>query len=558
MSQRSGPARPVAVSVFSFVLAAIGALAAGLVVARGGADDATLTWPLVAAGFAATELTVVHLRVGRNVFSLTLHEAVLVAAALTATPRDAVLGLVVGTVVVIGGIQRLGIVKLLFNVGQYLVGAAAVIGLLHPLGRDAVDSPVMWVRAFAVTVVVGLGTMVLVATAIRLAEGTSIATTVRQSIASSVCVTVIATSTGLTVAAIAVPSAVHLLVLVPLLVVVAFGVRSQRELHVRVDQLELVHDTVRSLSDATELEPALELLATRARTTLSADRVLILLCEGAGERRHLTVDAAGCLWGDVDQGVVEALLAATQAGGGAAHVESSSNMFAGLFGSLGKSLPSTALLADLAVGPHVLGVLAVLRGRGAASTSPAELELLRSLAIHAAVTLEARHLAEANRTLRQRAVDPVLGLPLTSAIDDRLAEASGPQALVLVTLVSFEYVTDLYGFDLGDHVLVAVARRLRNLVRPEDLVARVGRDEFGVLISGATDPFAVEAFGERVAQQMAVPFRIEGAPEPLRLGTRVGVGFGDAGHCDAAALARNARERVRRRNLRQHLGVDGF
>ena len=222
-------------------------------------------------------------------------------------------------------------------------------------------------------------------------------------------------------------------------------------------------------------------------------------------------------------------------------------------------MPSQALLADLAVGPTVHGVIAVVQGRGAANAGPAELDLLRSLALHAGLALEATRLASVNAELRLRsAVDPGLGIPTIQTIEDAIAVADAPTALVFVSLAEFEAVNDIHGFDIGDQLLAAAAGRLRNLVRPEDLVARVGGDEFAVFIAGASDPFAIEAFGERVVQQLAIPFRLRGLDDPVLIWARVGVGFSDDGRADAATLIRRAHEHLRRRRIRRHLGVDGF
>jgi diguanylate cyclase (GGDEF)-like protein len=351
------------------------------------------------------------------------------------------------------------------------------------------------------------------------------------------------------------PTAHRLLVLVPLLVVAFVGVRSQQELHRRVEQLELVHSTVQILNDSMELETALELLAEQTKATLAAEWVLVTIGDSLGSERQVLVDDKGTRWDAVPPGLTSALRSATTAGGGIALIDSSANLFAAVFGAGSPVVPSAALLADLAVEGEVLGVLVAVQGTGVSPAGRAELELLRSLALHAAVRMRVRYLAYDFAKLRRRAThDAMLGLPTLLAVDDRLDAEVGPQAMVLVSLMNVEYATDLHGLDAGDQLLSAAIRRLRNLVRPEDLVTTAGKDEFAILICGATDPFAVEAFGERVLQQFAVPFRLEGTNHVFNVAARVGIGFGDAGHTDAASLLRQARERMRHRRLRQHLG----
>jgi len=91
--------------------------------------------------------------------------------------------------------------------------------------------------------------------------------------------------------------------------------------------------------------------------------------------------------------------------------------------------------------------------------------------------------------------------------------------LLYVDLDHFKAVNDTYGHPVGDALLVAVAERLTAVVRPGDLIARMGGDEFTVILNGASD--AAPAIAERIVASLAEPFAIEG--HPILVGASVGV-----------------------------------
>jgi diguanylate cyclase (GGDEF)-like protein len=136
--------------------------------------------------------------------------------------------------------------------------------------------------------------------------------------------------------------------------------------------------------------------------------------------------------------------------------------------------------------------------------------------------------------------DPLTGLCNRRAFDDALAEltsAAEPGALILVDLDNFKQVNDRLGHQRGDEVLRDVAHAIMQRVRETDLVARIGGDEFAIVLPGA-DPDHAQA----VAVDLRDEVRAACRQLPLRVpvDASVGVAWLASGSDDAGEVVARA------------------
>jgi diguanylate cyclase (GGDEF)-like protein len=206
---------------------------------------------------------------------------------------------------------------------------------------------------------------------------------------------------------------------------------------------------------------------------------------------------------------------------------------------------AATVLVPLVAGESFLGLLtaSVLERPTRLAPSADLRDRLSGVAAQATTALQNGRLLD---EVTHRAMhDPLTGLAnrlqFTGALRaamERAQERVLPITLLYMDLDGFKPVNDEFGHDVGDQLLVAVAKRLASCTRPEDTVARLGGDEFAVLVDSETSPVDAERVSERLAGALTDPYLIEG--HELHLGVSIGRALYPIDADDADGLLRAA------------------
>jgi diguanylate cyclase (GGDEF)-like protein len=195
------------------------------------------------------------------------------------------------------------------------------------------------------------------------------------------------------------------------------------------------------------------------------------------------------------------------------------------------------------------GVLAVVTSIN--TTAPPGSELMNQSGALLAAALDYTAILEALRdkeeVLRSAALhDHLTGLPNRSLLGDRLERAALDAArrpghrfaILLLDLDGFKAVNDTLGHAAGDTLLVEVARRLTGLLRASDTVARIGGDEFVVLLDGLVEHGWQDVVCDSIRAAISEPFVLDG--HEVEVGLSIGVAVSTPGSVDTDHLLREA------------------
>jgi diguanylate cyclase (GGDEF)-like protein len=166
------------------------------------------------------------------------------------------------------------------------------------------------------------------------------------------------------------------------------------------------------------------------------------------------------------------------------------------------------------------------------TADPDVADRLRGVASQATIAIRNARLLESIR--HQALHDALTGLPNRTLILDRVeqmlvrARRQGHESAALfIDLDGFKHVNDSLGHDTGDRLLRSVAARLSATLREADTIARIGGDEFVVLVEGGATTGSPDFVAERLLEVLREPFEIDNAPGGrLRITASIGIACG--------------------------------
>lgn len=210
-------------------------------------------------------------------------------------------------------------------------------------------------------------------------------------------------------------------------------------------------------------------------------------------------------------------------------------------------------------GERLIGTLSFSTS-SAHNFEPAEVAFLTLLCEQAVLAIEwlrlHRELRDANAALDRAAThDALTGLPnralFLDRLDQNLARAvrtDGLAAVLFADLDDFKAVNDSLGHDAGDRLLQIVAERLQRTLRTGDTVARMGGDEFTVVLGDVPDEATAAQVAARLQEAVQQPTELAGRQLLPRVS--IGLACGPAEHLSAEGLLRKADLAMYRAKLR--------
>ncbi len=496
---------------FSALLAQLGLLATTaigvLVLTEPMPTVIDLSWPIALVALTAAYVVIgrhsIDIETDKHSIAIDLSELVFAVALVVAGPAVVVVSRILG-----GGFDELrrdqrDPRKIAFNVMLYSAEATAgtaIAGLVA--GGNPVTSYRGWVAVLIAVAIVGVLSWLAVASVIRIHGGTVGFSASARILPVEIGGVLGVVCLGLVIASLLVSDPAAALLLAPPVALLLYSSRSYLRLAQRQQVLGRLHTYSSRVAASTSVDASVEAaLRDAADITRAASAELVLL-DSDGSTRLLRYDGEAGTIVEVDEPAVESV-------GTAASAEAT------------LTTPDHVSV-PLVLGERQLGVLRVRQRLGAdGEFDHDDATVLGAIANHAAVAIENARLIdrlrdESHERERLAHQDALTGLAnrrgFTAALraaTERHAATGRRFALVMIDLSRFKDVNDTFGHAAGDRVISAVADRLRSLTRATDVAARLGGDEYAVLLDGAGSTDAFD-FSRRAREAIERPVQHDG------------------------------------------------
>ncbi|MDQ1465687.1 MAG: hypothetical protein QOH10_102, partial [Actinomycetota bacterium] len=503
-------------------------------------------WVILAVGYAASELTVVHIEFRRDAHSVSLNEIPLVLALVFATPGHLLLAHLVGAGAILALHRRQAVLKMVFNLSHFALEDCVAIVVFHSLVGGTVRlGPTLWIAAMAAAVTAATISVVTVSVVIwvhqnrvNLSQLHAVISVALTGALFNACVALVA----VTVLWVDARGAV-LLVAIGAILCVAY--RAYAMLRQRHASLELLYQFTKAVRGSGDAEQIVTDVLVQARQMVRAEIAELAILP--------SVDGQGIDWlvlhgdSDVPTRTVEPSLHPSLAAlveSGRPVVGSKTVRDPRVRAHLAQRGQRDCILAPLLADGQVIGILAVANRLGDVSTfDKQDGWLFETIAAHTSVTLQNARLVD---RLRHEALhDSLTGLANRVLFQQRLADLlarrrpSDPKiAVMLIDLDRFKEINDTLGHSTGDLLLQEVAARLRCSVPDRVTVARLGGDEFALLDPAQSGIEGAVAMARNLREELHRPFTYKDLD--LEVSATIGVSIAPGHGRDATTLLRRA------------------
>ncbi|MGH3053462.1 MAG: putative bifunctional diguanylate cyclase/phosphodiesterase, partial [Gaiellaceae bacterium] len=517
-----------------------------------------LAWYWLALAFYLAEILVVHLQFRKQAHTLSLTEIGLTLGLLLGAPTALLFGQLAGALIALGINRRRSqlrqLAKLAFNLSELPLCSAIALLVFRALASPTDSAPHLWVLVLLACAVAHIIGVMLVSLVIAVAEERLQAPQLGRTLVTSTLGALATASLGLAIVELLEvrPLAVVLLVIPVLACIAAFrGYMEQRE---QREHVEFLYESMRATQGAPEFGLAIGQLLVAARRLLRAEYAEILLlpaADGEGPLRSVS-GAEGELLMHPEESFSSADAVAFREIGsiGSATLLARRRATHAFDAFLRARGLEDAIVAPLRGEDRTFGLLVVGERLGDVSTfAEADVELLVTFAGHASILLENGRLehslaevTELKEQLRHQAYhDALTGLPnrsnLIEAVDHEIASGAGSAAVLYLDLDRFKTVNDTWGHSAGDELLAEFSRRLGGAIRPQDLAARIGGDEFAVLVRDV-DAAGAGAVARRMLDTIDGTYALSCGDVACHVS--VGIAVGAAGVTSGEDIIRNA------------------
>jgi diguanylate cyclase (GGDEF)-like protein len=518
-----------------------------------------LRWWMLGLAFFLAEAFVVHVQFRREAYSLSCTEIGLTLGLLLGSPSALLIGQFTGTflaLVVSRWKSQRQIIKFAFNLVELPLcsGIALLIFRSVTSTGGSLSLPHIWLLALLACAVAHVTAVVFVSAVIAIADERFNLPQMCRTLVTSLLSAIATACLGLAAAELLAvrPLAVFLLAVPVVACVSAFrGYMTQRE---QREHVEFLYESMRATQGAPEFGLAVGQLLVAARRLLRAEYAEIFLLPVSDDETPLrSVSGAD---GELLMHPEERFSASDSEAFSQIAEAGQSTLVSGRRGSpaLDAFLHDRGL-DEAIVGPlrgenRTFGLLVVGDRSGDVSTfGDIDLDLFDTFSGHASILLEngrlEHSLAEVTQLkeqLRHQAYhDALTGLPnrryLLEAIEQELARSAGWTAVLWLDLDRFKTVNDTWGHNAGDELLSKFARRLAGAIRTEDLAARIGGDEFAVLVRDADAATAVST-ADRILGALEGTYSLGSGD--IACHVSVGIAVGTGLEMNAEDLLRNA------------------